>query len=711
MKIEKLVIIMAFWMLAIAGCTDQKNGEMKEQTANPFYTEYQTPFQTPPFNLIKAKHYMPAFEEGIRLAEIEVDQIATNHDPPTFENTIVAMERKGKLLDKVSSVFFNLLSAETNDSLKAISKKVSPMLSEYSDNIKLNEQLFQRIKTLYDNRDNLNLDPESAMLLEKYYKRFVRGGAGLPEDKKKELRKINSELSLLTLQFGDNILEENNRFELVIDDKKDLAGLPDMVISAAAEAAKSRGHEGKWVFTLHKPSLIPFLQYSDRRDLREKMFTGYIERGNHNDSLDNKKVLVKIVNLREKRAKLLGYKSHADYVLEENMAKKPENVYKLLDQIWTPAIKVATHEAADMQKMIDAEGGHFKLEPWDWWYYAEKVKKAKYNLDEGQLRPYFELENVRKGIFWVANRLYGITFEERDDIPVYNPDVKVYEVKDRDGSHIGIYYTDYFPRPGKRGGAWMNEYREEENINGEHITPIIVNVGNFTKPSGDTPALLSLDETLTMFHEFGHALHGLLSKVTYPSLSGTSVPRDFVELPSQIMENWALEPEVLKMYAKHYKTGAPMPEELIEKIKKSGYFNQGFATTEYLAASYLDMDWHTIEKPFEGDPMKFENESMAKIHLIPEIVPRYRSPYFRHIFAGGYSAGYYSYIWAEVLDADGFAYFKETNIFDQEKAAKFRKYILAAGGSADPMEMYIRFRGREPETQALLHKRGLDRVQ
>ncbi len=709
MKIEKLLIIAGIWALS-AACTDQKKGEMKEYTDNPFFSEYQTPFQTPPFNLIKAKDYMPGFIEGIRLAEEEVNQIANNPDAPTFENTIVAMEQTGKLLDKVSGVFFNLLSAETNDSLQAISRKVSPMLSEYRDNIRLNEQLFQRIKTIYSQRESLDLNPESAMLLEKYYKRFVRSGAGLPEDQKQELRKINSDLSLLTLQFGDHILEENNRFELVIENEQDLAGLPEMVVTAASETAKSRGYEGKWVFTLHKPSLIPFLQYSERRDLREKMFNGYIERGNHNDSLDNKEILVKIVNLREKRAKLLGYENHAAYVLEENMAKKPENVYKLLDQIWTPAIEVARREAADMQKMIVEEGGDFKLEPWDWWYYAEKVKKAKYDLDEGQLRPYFELENVRKGIFWVANMLYGITFEERDDIPVYNPDVKVYEVKDRDGSHIGIYYTDYFPRPGKRGGAWMNEYRGEENINGEHITPIIVNVGNFTKPSGDTPALLSLDETLTMFHEFGHALHGLLTECTYPSLSGTSVPRDFVELPSQIMENWALEPEVLNMYAKHYKTGKPMPEELIEKIKKSGYFNQGFATTEYLAASYLDMDWHTIEKPFKGSPMEFEHEAMEKIHLIPEIVPRYRSPYFRHIFAGGYSAGYYSYIWAEVLDADGFAYFKETNIFDQEKASKFRKYILAAGGSADPMEMYIRFRGRKPEIKALLHKRGLDQV-
>lgn len=707
MNRTKLFIWVAV-VLFTAACTNQNKSEMKEN--NPFYTVYQTPFQTPPFNLIKTKHYLPAFKEGIRLNEEEVSMIADNTDATTFENTIVAMERTGELLTKVSDVFYNLTSADTNDSLQAISKEVSPMLSELGDNIRLNEKLFQRIKTLYDKRDELNLDKESNKLLEKYYKRFVRGGAGLSEDKKEQLRKINTELSLLTLQFGENILKENNSFELVIDDKADLIGLPEMVVSAAAETAKSRGHEGKWVFTLHKPSLIPFLQYSDRRALREKMFKGYIERGNNNNELDTKEILVKIVNLRLKKANLLGYGSHAEYVLEENMAKKPENVYKLLDQIWTPAIKMAQKEAADMQKMIDAEGGNFKLKPWDWWYYSEKIKKEKYDLDEGQLRPYFELENVRKGVFWVANKLYGITFEERHDIPVYNPDVKVYEVKEADGSHIGIYYTDYFPRASKRGGAWMNAYRKEQNIYGENVTPIIVNVGNFTKPSGDTPALLSLDETLTMFHEFGHALHGLLSKSVYPSISGTSVPRDFVELPSQIMENWALEPEVLNMYAKHYKTGEPMPAELLQKIKNTGYFNQGFATVEYLAASYLDMDWHTIEKPFEGDPIEFENASMARIHLIPEIVPRYRSPYFNHIFAGGYSSGYYSYIWAEVLDADGFAYFKETNIFDQEKAAKFRMYILSAGGSGDPMEMYKSFRGSEPKTDALLHKRGLDQV-
>ncbi len=703
----KTFILVAVVMF-ISACTDQNKNEMKE--INPFYTVYETPFQTPPFNLIKTEHYLPAFKDGIKFNEEEVNLIAENTDTPTFKNTIVALERTGDLLTKVSDVFYNLTSADTNDTLQAISKEVSPLLSEMGDNIRLNEKLFQRIKTIYEQRDELKLDKESGMLLEKYYKRFVRGGAGLPDDKKDQLRKINSELSLLTLQFGENLLKENNSFELVIDDKADLAGLPDMAVSAAAETAKNRDHEGNWVFTLHKPSLIPFLQYSERRDLREKMFKGYIERGNNNNELDTKEILVKIANLRLKKANLLGYANHAEYVLELNMAKKPENVYKLLDQLWTPAIKMAKKEAADMQKMIDEEGGDFKLEPWDWWYYSEKIKMAKYDLDEEELRPYFELENVRKGIYEVANKLYGITFEELHNIPVYHPDVKVYEVKDGDGSHIGIYYTDYFPRASKRGGAWMNAYRMEQNIDGEGITPIIVNVGNFTKPIGDTPALLSLDEALTMFHEFGHALHGLLTEVTYPSIAGTSVPRDFVELPSQIMENWALEPEVLNMYAKHYETGEPMPEELIQKIINTGYFNQGFVTVEYLAASYLDMNWHTIENPFEGDPLVFENNSMERIGLIKEIVPRYRSSYFNHIFAGGYSSGYYSYIWAEVLDADGFAYFKETDIFDQEKALAFRKHILAAGGSGDPMEMYKSFRGSEPKTEALLHKRGLDNV-
>jgi peptidyl-dipeptidase Dcp len=618
------------------------------------------------------------------------------------------MEKTGELLDKVSHVFFNLTSSMTNDEMQAIAKELSPLLSKHRDDIRLNEKLFQRVKTVYEKKDQLDLNTEQEKLLDEYYKSFVRGGANLADEQKEKFREINKELSLLTLQFGENILKENNRFEMVIENKEDLAGLPESVISAAAEAAKERGHEGKWVFTLHKPSLIPFLQYSEKRELREKMFKGYIMRGNNNDDLDNKDILKKVAALRVQRANLLGYETHAAYILEENMAKNSENVYDLLDKLWAPALNVAKKEVEEMQAIIDAEGNNFNLQPWDWWYYAEKVKKAKYDLDEDMLRPYFQVENVRMGAFDVATKLWGITFTERKDIPKYHEDVTVYEVKEADGTHIGILYTDYFPRASKRGGAWMNEFRPQSNMDGKQIRPVIVNVGNFTKPTADKPALISLDETLTLFHEFGHALHGLLTDCTYPRLSGTNVPRDFVELQSQIMENWATEPEVLKSYAKHYQTGEPIPDGLIEKIEKSGKFNQGFVTVEYLAASYLDMDWHTLTEPEEKDPLKFEEKSMDKINLIKEIVPRYRSYYFGHIFSGGYSSGYYSYIWSEVLDADAFQAFKENGIFDQKTALAYRTNILEAGGTEDPMVLYKRFRGAEPKIEPILERRGLN---
>jgi peptidyl-dipeptidase Dcp len=698
-----------FFFLSIIGglmfstCTIQT-----DEVSNPFYSEYNTPFATPPFDKIKLEHYMPAFKDGIKKEDEEINTIVSNPQVPTFENTIEALEKTGELLDKVNYVFSNMSSANTNDDLQAIAKEVSPILSKHSDDIQLNAQLFQRVKTIYKQKDDLNLNTEQAKLLEKYYKNFVRGGANLGEDQKQEFREINEELSLLNLQFGENVLKEDNKFELVIDKRDDLAGLPETVIIAAAESAKERGHNGKWVFTLHKPSLIPFLQYSEKRELREKMYTGYINRGNNSDEWDNKSILSKIVNLRLRRANMLGYKTHADYVLEENMAKNAENVYRLLDQLWKPALAMAKKEVKEMQKLIDAEGQNFKLHAWDWWYYAEKLKKVKYDLDEEMLRPYFQVEKVRKGAFDVATKLFGITFTERKDIPIYHEDVTVYEVKEADGSHIGILYTDYFPRASKRGGAWMNEYRAQSNLDGNKITPLIVNVGNLSKPTADKPALISFDETLTLFHEFGHALHGLLTNCTYPILSGTNVARDFVELPSQIMENWASEPEVLRSYARHYQTDKPIPEDLIAKIEKSGKFNQGFATVEYLAASYLDMDWHTLGKEKDINPLKFEDESMNKIGLIPEIVSRYRSYYFRHIFSGGYSSGYYSYIWAEVLDADAFQAFKETSLFDRKTAQSYRTNILARGGTEDPMVLYKRFRGAEPKIEPLLERRGLN---
>ena len=696
---KKLFVILGLTGVVLIMCA--------QSNQNPFSSEFDTPFGVPPFSEIEEEHYLPAFNSGIEQQEQEIEAIASSGEAPTFDNTIVAMERSGELLTRVSNVFYNLTSAYTNDEMQEIAREVAPMLSEHRDNILLNADLFERVKAVYENRGSLDLTAEQNKLVEEYYKMFERGGAHLNDADKEELRKINERLSLLSVRFGENVLKENNRFEMVIDDQADLAGLPEGQINAAAEAAEERGHANKWVFTLHKPSLIPFLQYSEKRDLREKMLKAYINRGNHDDELDNKDIAAEMVSLRIKRANLLGYPTHADYILADNMAKEPKQVYELLDKLWTPALERAKNEADALQSLIEEEGHDFELKPWDWWYYAEKLKQKKYALDDEILRPYFQLENVREGAFMVANKLYGITFEERTDIPKYHDEVKVYEVKDSDGSHLGILYADYFPRESKRGGAWMNAFRSQRNLD-EEVTPIIANVFNFSEPSGGKPALLTFEEVSTLFHEFGHGLHGLLSDVTYPMLAGTNVPRDFVELPSQVMENWAAEPAVMKQYAKHYETGEPIPDELIERIRKARHFNQGFGTVEYLAASYLDMDWHTLTEPTEQRVNEFESESLDDIGLIDEIVVRYRTPYFQHIFSHGYSAGYYSYIWAAVLDADAFQAFKETDLFDQETAGKFRKYILSAGGTDDPMDMYKRFRGQEPSIEPLLERRGLN---
>lgn len=698
---KRLFFLALFLGLAFVACQQQS-------AENPFFSEWNTPFATPPFELIQEDHYLPAIKEGIAREKAEIDAIISNPDAPTFKNTIEALDRSGEFLSRVSTVFHNLNSAHTNETMQALAKEIAPMISQHNDDINLNAKLFARVKAVYDQKDQLDLTTEQGRLLEKYYKDFIRGGANLQDSDKEEFRQINEELSVLSIKFGENILKENNAFELYLTDESDLAGLTEASVSAAAEAALEKGYENGWVFTLHKPSLIPFLQYSEKRDLREKMFKGYIMRGDNNNELDTKEILTKMAALRVRRANLLGFKTHADYVLDVNMAKTPQNVYDLLNQLWTPALKVAKQEVREMQALIDKEGQDFKLQPWDWWYYAEKLKKVKYDLDEEQLRPYFKMENVRRGAFDLATKLWGIQFVERKDIPVYHPDVVAYEVQEADGSHIGVLYTDFFPRASKRGGAWMNAFRKQHKKDGKNVSPVIYNVGNFSKPVGDKPALLSLDEVNTLFHEFGHALHGLLSECNYKYLSGTSVARDFVELPSQIMENWATAPEMLKMYARHYQTDEPIPDELIEKISKSGKFNQGFATVEYLAASFLDMDWHTLETADFAGPIAFENASMKKISLIPEIVPRYRSPYFRHIFAGGYSSGYYSYIWAEVLDADAFQAFKENGLFDKATAEAYRKNILAAGGTEDPMVLYKRFRGAEPKIEPLLERRGLN---
>jgi peptidyl-dipeptidase Dcp len=695
-------------MTLAPGCAKKEKAVEPPAAANPFFTEFNTPFGVPPFGEIKPEHFMPAFDKGIADQKSEVEAIVKNGEPATFANTLEALDRSGALLKRVGAVFNNLNSSNTNDALQQIAKDIAPKLAKLSDDIALDAVLFARVKTVFEGRDKLGLNPEQARLLEKTYKAFVRGGANLPADKQARLRQINEELSVLTVKFGENILKENNAFELVIENSANLAGLPSAVVAGAAETAKERGKPGKWVFMLAKPSLIPFLQYSERRDLREKMFTAYIMRGNNGNELDNKANAVRIADLRVERANLLGYKTHAAYVLEENMAKTPEAVYAFLEKIWKPAVSRAKAEASEMQALIRKEGRDFKLQPWDWWYYAEKLRKAKYDLDDSALRPYFQLENVRNGAYDVAHRLFGITFTERTDIPRYQDDVRVFEVKDADGSHLGILYVDYYPRPNKEGGAWMSNYREQSIQNGLDIRPVIVNNGNFSKPTAGEPALISFEEATTLFHEFGHALHGLLTKCTYESLSGTNVPRDFVELCSQVMENWATDPAVLKMYAKHYKTGEPIPDALIEKINRSRFFNQGFETVEYVAACFLDMDWHSLAEAKEVDPLKFEAEAMARIGLIPEIVTRYRTTYFTHIFSGGYSAGYYSYIWAAVLDSDAFEAFKETSLFDQATAKSFRTNILERGDSEDPMVLYKRFRGREPRIEPLLKKRGLD---
>jgi peptidyl-dipeptidase Dcp len=675
---------------------------------NPFLAAYATPWHVPPFDRIKTEHYMPAFEKGIAEQRAEVAKIRDNAAAPTFDNTVVALETTGDLLTRVSDVFFNLNDAETNEEMQAVARDVAPMLSALNDDIFLDPKLFARVKSVHDQRKQLKLNPEQMRLLEETYKQFVRGGANVRESDKQEFRDINERLSVLSLKFGENILAEENRYELVIENPADLRGLPQTAIDAAAESAKEKGKEGRWVFTLHKPSLIPFLTYAENRALREKIYRAYCERGNNNDDLDNKEILREMATLRARRAALLGYKSHADYVLDDNMAKTPEHVYELLGKLWKPALARSKTERDEMQKMIGAEGGAFKVASWDWWYYAEKVKKQKYDFDDAALRPYFQLDNVRKGAFDTATKLWGVTFEERFDLPKYNDEVRTFEVKDRDGSHLAVYYVDYFPRAGKRNGAWMSEYRKQSNLRRDDRRPVIVNVASLSRPTAEEPSLLSLDEVSTLFHEFGHALHGMLSDVTYASLSGTSVANDFVEMPSQVFENWATEPEVMKTYAFHYKTGEPIPDDLIAKMNNAKLFNQGFATVEYLAASYLDMDWHTLRGEAPEDVVAFEAERMNDLGLIPEIVPRYRSPYFRHIFSGGYSAGYYAYVWAEVVDADAFQAFKEAGLFDQKTAEKFRTYILAAGGTDDPMVLYKKFRGREPEIGPLLARRGLN---
>lgn len=677
---------------------------------NPLLTTYNTPFEVPPFDKVKAEHFMPAFEEGMKQNEKNILEITAQENIPTFENTIERLETADELLTKISSVFFNLASANTSPEIEQISQVIAPRLSQHSDDIFLNADLFKRVKILNDQQDNLNLTQEQKRLLEKTYKAFVRSGANLDAEQQIRMREINKQLSISTVQFGQNLLAETNKFELLVEKQADLAGLPSSLIASAAHSALESGNEGKWKFTLHNPSVMPFLQYAENRQLRELMYNAYINRCNHNDELDNKEIVANISALRAERAQLLGYKTHADFVLEESMAKTPDQVYELLNGLWKSALPVAKNEALEMQNVMNKEGNSGELEAWDWAHYADKVRKEKYNYNAEELRPYFQLEKVRDGIFYVCQKLYGLTFTEILDVPKYHSDVIAYEVKEADGTHVGIFYMDFYSRNSKRGGAWMTSYRKQSALT-IPVSPIVANVCNFPKPTGSEPVLLTPDEVETFFHEFGHALHGLLSKVKYETLSGTSVPRDFVELPSQIMEHWAFEPEVLNFYAKHYQTGDVIPVELIEKMEKASKFNQGFGTVEYLAASFLDLSYHTLSSGEKIDTTSFEKEKMDDIGLINQIAPRYRSTYFQHIFSGGYSAGYYSYIWSEVLDSDAFAAFKEKgNIFDQETATSFRKNILAKGGTEEPMILYKAFRGREPEVKYLLENRGLNKA-
>ncbi|MGI6339449.1 MAG: M3 family metallopeptidase [Bacteroidales bacterium] len=680
----------------------------KSSDGNPFFSKFNTPFEVPPFDRIKPEHFKPAYLKGFEEQNKKIDEIVNNQSDPTFENTIKELEYSGELLRKVSRVFSAVNSANTSDTLQAINREITPLYTKHRDNINLNDKLFQRIRSVYENKNQFRLTKEEEKVLENTYRRFVRNGAALSDSNKVILRQINEELSLLSVKFGENLLAETNDFKLVIENKDDLSGLPEGVIAQAKTLAESLNMEGKWLFSLQVPSMVPFLQYSDKRELREKIYTAYFKRGDNDNSRDNKQIVEKIARLRAERSSLLGYSSHAAYILEENMAKTPERVFDFLEQVWEAALPVAKSEAAEQQRLIDKEGGNFKLKPWDWWYYSEKIKKEKYELDDEIIRPYFMIENVIDGMFYVANRLYDLDFYKRTDIPKYHPDVLTFEVK-RGKTHIGVLMIDNYPRASKRGGAWCGAYRGQcRDYEGKMIHPIVTIVTNSTPPSAEKPSLLTAEEASTLFHEFGHALHQLLSNVTYPSMSGTAVPRDFVELPSQIMEHWVLKPEVLNVYAKHYITGEVIPDEIVDKLEKSAIFNTGFATVEFLAAALLDMEYHTVSQSRAIDARQFESEILDKYGLIPEIKPRYRSTYFNHIWAGGYASGYYSYYWSEMLDADAFQAFKETgDIFNRDIAAKFENEILSRGGTRDPLDMYIAFRGKEPGINALLQNRGL----
>ena len=699
MKKLSTLILLAFFSF---GCSNSM-----EKSMNPFFTDYDAPYQIPPFDEVKEDHYMPAFEKGMKEQLEEIDQIANNPEQPTFENTLVELERTGKTLSKVADVFFNLLSSNTNELMDKIAAEVSPKLSAHSDAISLNKKLFDRVHAVYEQRNELGLSTEQMRLVEETHKGFIRSGVQLDTPSMEKLTQINQELSSLSVQFDQNLLKETNEgYSLLIDDENQLDGLPEDFRDQAANLAEENGHNGKWMFKPTRVSMYPFLTYSTQRDLREKLYTSYIKRGDNDNDRDNKNLAIEMADLRLERANLLGYKTHADFVLENTMAKNTGRVKNLLDQVWEPGLSRAKKEVEEMQDLIQEEGGNFELAAWDWWHYAEKIRQLKYDFSEEEIKPYFSETKVLEGAFDVATKLFDITFHERFDLPKYHDVVRTFEVKNLDGDVIGIFYTDYTIRSNKGGGAWMNTFGTQSKFDGVKI-PLVMNTCNFPPPNDEGVSLLSFEQVTTLFHEFGHALHGLLSDATYPSLSGTNVTRDYVEFPSQMMENWAREPEVIAEYAKHYKTNEPIPTELLDKISKASKFNQGFATTEYVAGSYLDMAWHTQEEQIV-DANAFEKQTLDGIGLIPEITSRYRSTYFAHIFAGGYSMGYYSYLWTEVLEADAFEPFKEKGIFDKETADKLKKYVYSAGNTDDLMTQYVRYRGSEPKIESLLEKRGLD---
>lgn len=711
MKPRLLTAVVACTLMgaaAIPATGQEKPEKMNPDRVNPFVEPYNTPFDIPPFEEIEYEDYLPAITAGIDRQKQEVAAIVNNKQTPTFENTIVALDNSGELLEKAMIVFSALDESMSSPEMVAIAEKAYPMVSQLSDEISMNEGLFNRVKYLYDNRDKLGLDTAQKRAVESRYKNAVRNGALLSKADKEKLKKLNTELTDLYLKFNKNLLNATNSFQIVVDNEADLAGLPASSVAVAAEEAEARGLKGKWVFTLHAPSRLPLLQYADNRDLRRMMYEGYTRLASGGE-YDNYPVIKDILKTRIEKAKLLGFNDYADYMIDNVMAKTEEAAENLLLQIWKPAIARVSEEVAEMQALADKEGNNFKIAPWDYYYYAEKVRKDKYNLDEDEVRQYFAVDSVRNGIFYMANKLYGVNFTELPNAPKYHPEVKVYEVTDSAGKHVAVFMTDYFPRASKRQGAWMSEFKGAYTAeDGTEVRPIVYNVGNFSKPTADTPSLLTIDEVETMFHEFGHGLHGMLTRAKYKSQAGTNVDRDFVELPSQIHEHWAFEPEMLKIYAHHYKTGEPMPDELIKKLEAASTHNQGFVTTELVGAALLDLEWGKLTNADSIDVEGFEKQVKEKLNMPAEVEFRYRSPYFKHIFGSdGYSCGYYTYLWAEVLDCDGFELFKEKGIFDPATAKAFKQYVLEKGDSEDPMELYVKFRGHKPEVDALLRNRGL----